>query len=141
MTERDGAVPFREVVWEEAGGRRLKTGVLEEAAREIERQTGLTPERINRWAQYIGVPYSELADDVQEHDRKWARLAIQALTDAGYRLVPAAPAPPALDVERLAEGLQANYGHAFPTGVDWLSDAEQLLRDARLAAQQDAPET
>lgn len=92
MTERDGAVPFREVVWEEAGGRRLKTGVLEEAAREIERRA-------------------------------------------------AAPAPPALDVERLAEGLQANYGHAFPTGVDWLSDAEQLLRDARLAAQQDTPET
>ena len=35
----------------------------------------LSEERIQRWIPYM-VPYSELEDDVKEHDRKWARKAL-----------------------------------------------------------------
>lgn len=35
----------------------------------------LSEERIQRWIPYM-VPYSELTDEVKEHDRKWARKAL-----------------------------------------------------------------
>ena len=56
----------------------------EEWSRTIAQQ-GLTPERIERWGRYW-VPYSELSDEVQEHDRVWARRAIEALLAAGFRI-------------------------------------------------------
>jgi len=38
----------------------------------------LSPTRISRWERYW-IPYSNLEEDVKDHDRKWAKIVLQAL--------------------------------------------------------------
>lgn len=38
----------------------------------------LSPKRLARWTPLM-VPYSELSEDMKEHDRKWAKAAYYAL--------------------------------------------------------------
>jgi len=61
----------------------------EKWSREVAEQ-GLTPERIERWHRYW-VPYADLDDATQEHDRKWARRSLAALSAAGWAVVRTEP--------------------------------------------------
>lgn len=41
-------------------------------ASNLAKQENLSPERLRRWGQFL-IPYSNLPEEVKEHDRKWAR--------------------------------------------------------------------
>ena len=46
----------------------------------IAKQENLSPERLERWKKYW-IPYSELPEDVKEHDRKWARRVLEVILE------------------------------------------------------------
>lgn len=48
----------------------------------MEKEPGLTPERVARWKTYM-VPYAELTEEVKEFDRIWARKAAERLHARG----------------------------------------------------------
>lgn len=47
----------------------------------MEKEPGLSPERVARWKAYM-VPYNELTDDVKEFDRIWARKTLNLFLDS-----------------------------------------------------------
>jgi len=53
----------------------------------------LSEGRRARWARLVVSKYEELSEEEKEHDRKWARKALDALGQAGIRLPPAPAAP------------------------------------------------
>jgi hypothetical protein len=47
----------------------------------MEKEPGLTPERVARWQAYM-VPYEELTEEVKEFDRVWARKSLSLLLES-----------------------------------------------------------
>jgi len=94
----------------------------EKWSREVAEQ-GLTPERIERWHRYW-VPYADLDDATQEHDRKWARRSLAALSAAGWAVVRTEPVRVAVHE---AEHRPADHEPAAAEGG--LREATPQLRD------------
>ena len=55
-------------------------------SKDLAKKEKLTPERVKRW-KGLWVPYAKLSEDMKEHDRKWARKALEAMG------TPAKPGP------------------------------------------------
>lgn len=100
-----------------------------EWSRSIAESEDITPERIERWGGYW-IPYDELDEPTKEHDRVWARRAMDRLAHAGWSLTTSGrsrSAPPLTGMWEFVDGAPFT-DEGVQHAVDVLSRLSSALR-------------